>query len=36
MIEKGNAENIPMIKYVLLKRKPKRRHSNVDVGYDSR
>ena len=36
MIEKENAENIPMVKYVLLKKKPKRRHSNVDVGYDSR
>jgi len=36
MIEKGNAENIPRVKYVLLKGKLKRRHSNVDVGYDSR
>jgi len=36
MIEKENAENIPMVKYVLLKKKTKRRHSNVDVGYDSR
>ena len=36
MIWKENTGNISIIKYVLSKRKPKRRHSDVDVGYNSR
>lgn len=35
-IEKGNARNNPIVKYILLKIKPKRRHSDINIDYDFR
>ena len=36
MIEKGNAWNIFVVKYVILKGKLQRRKVNIDVGNNSR
>ena len=36
IIEKINTRYIPMVIYIILSRKPKRKHSDIDICYNSR
>jgi len=36
VIEKGNAQNIFVVKYIVSKGKSQRRKANIDVGNDLR